>query len=264
MDQRIIQLYGSFTHGGLSRRGSLTGSPLAGSAAAATALCRCCRTTTLQAAIVPENDARLAASGHLRLAQRQDRQISGPPGRGGQTPGRDRHPRGAAALRRASKTLRGGWRSKVFWRSRLICCRSPAARRLMKGRARALHSKTNQADILAAALAAVPFLRAYPESDGNVGAIGFCFGGTIVNEMAAMSRTSKPWSRTTERKIPAAQVPAIGAPLLLHYGGLDERVNAGIPAYEAALKANSKRYTIYIYPGAQHAFNQRNRRGALQ
>ncbi len=56
-------------------------------------------------------------------------------------------------------------------------------------------------------------------------------------------------------QVPASEVPAIQAPLLLHYARLDQRVDAGIPAYEAALKANHKRYTIYMYAGANHAFN---------
>ena len=56
-------------------------------------------------------------------------------------------------------------------------------------------------------------------------------------------------------QVPADQVAAIQAPLLLHYAGLDQRVDAGIPAYEAALKAAGKRYTIYIYPNVNHAFN---------
>ena len=56
-------------------------------------------------------------------------------------------------------------------------------------------------------------------------------------------------------QIPADQVPAVQAPLLLHYAELDQRVNAGIAAYESALKANGKRYTIYMYPGVNHAFN---------
>ena len=56
-------------------------------------------------------------------------------------------------------------------------------------------------------------------------------------------------------QLPAEQVPPIRAPLLLHYAGLDDRINAGIAAYEQALKANGKRYTIYIYPGVNHAFN---------
>ena len=55
--------------------------------------------------------------------------------------------------------------------------------------------------------------------------------------------------------MPAEQVKAIRAPLLLHYAGLDQRIDAGIPAYEAALKADNKRYTIYVYPNVNHAFN---------
>ena len=69
------------------------------------------------------------------------------------------------------------------------------------------------------------------------------------------SPSSKPWWFIIESRVSAAQVPAIRAPLLLHYAGLDERMNAGIAAYETALKANGKRYTIYMYPGVNHAFN---------
>jgi carboxymethylenebutenolidase len=56
-------------------------------------------------------------------------------------------------------------------------------------------------------------------------------------------------------QVPADTVPAIKAPLLLHYAENDERIDKGIPAYEAALKANNKKYTLYMYPGTQHAFN---------
>ena len=79
---------------------------------------------------------------------------------------------------------------------------------------------------------------------------------------AAASTGSRRWRRTSKAavayyglQVPADQVPAIRAPLLLHYAGLDQRVNAGIAAYEAALKANNKRYTIYMYDGVNHAFN---------
>lgn len=57
------------------------------------------------------------------------------------------------------------------------------------------------------------------------------------------------------RQTDAADAPKIKAPLMLHYGGLDERINAGIPAYEEALKANGKAYEVHIYDGANHAFN---------
>jgi len=89
----------------------------------------------------------------------------------------------------------------------------------------------------------------------KLGIIGFCRGGRNVWEYAAHSGTLKAGVAYYGQQVPADQVPAIQAALLLQYAGNDERIDAGIPAYEAALKANGKRYTIYIYEGAQHAFN---------
>jgi carboxymethylenebutenolidase len=122
-------------------------------------------------------------------------------------------------------------------------------------KARELHAKTDPKDITAAAMAAVPFLLTHPESNGNVGVVGFCFGGGVANRMAAERPELKAVVVYYGAQIPADQVPAIRAPLLLHYAGLDERINAGIAAYESALKANGKLYTIYMYPGVNHAFN---------
>jgi carboxymethylenebutenolidase len=103
--------------------------------------------------------------------------------------------------------------------------------------------------------AAVPFLAHHPGSTGKVGAVGFCWGGGMVNRVAVLAPDLKAAVAYYGIQPPAAQVPSIKAPLLLHYAGLDQRVDAGIPAYEAALKANHKRYTIYIYPNVNHAFN---------
>lgn len=77
----------------------------------------------------------------------------------------------------------------------------------------------------------------------------------MVNRLAVISPTLKAGVAYYGLQVPADQVPAIKAALLLHYAGNDERIDAGIPAYEAALKANGKRHTIYIYDGVQHAFN---------
>jgi len=105
------------------------------------------------------------------------------------------------------------------------------------------------------AAAAVPYLERHPESTGNVGAVGFCWGGGGINRIAVLAPDLKAAVAYYGLQVPADQVPAIRAPLLLHYAGLDQRVNAGIADYEAALKANSKRYTIYVYPDVNHAFN---------
>ncbi|MCC6946861.1 MAG: dienelactone hydrolase family protein [Bradyrhizobiaceae bacterium] len=121
--------------------------------------------------------------------------------------------------------------------------------------ARALHGKLDQDDALAALVAAVTFLKGHPESTGKVGAVGFCFGGSMVNRLAASSRELDAGVAYYGRQVPADQVPGIRAALLLHYAENDAGVNAGIEAYEATLKANGKTYTIHRYPGTQHSFN---------
>ena len=103
--------------------------------------------------------------------------------------------------------------------------------------------------------AAVPFLAKLAESTGSVGAMGFCWGGGMVNRVAALSPDLKAGVAYYGAQGAAAQVPNIQAPLMLHYAGLDQRINAGIPAYEAALKAANKRHTIHMYLDVNHAFN---------
>ncbi|HVZ00949.1 MAG TPA: dienelactone hydrolase family protein [Dongiaceae bacterium] len=98
-------------------------------------------------------------------------------------------------------------------------------------------------------------LRQRPDSNGKVGAVGFCWGGGAVNQLAVADPNLNAAVAYYGKQPDAAQVPSIKAPLLLHYGGLDQGIDAGIPAYEAALKANSKNYRIYVYDGANHAFN---------
>src|SRR2546430_621496 len=114
----------------------------------------------------------------------------------------------------------------------------------------------------AASVAAVSFLGKHAESTGKVGAVGFCFGGGVVNRMATDSPDLAAGVAYYGVQPPADKVPAIKAALLLHYAETDENVNKGIAAYEAALKANNKKFTINSYPGTQHAFN--NDTGAAQ
>jgi len=104
-------------------------------------------------------------------------------------------------------------------------------------------------------VAAVKYLKTRPLSSGKVGVVGFCWGGAMANQVAVYSPdlvAAIPYYGAA----PAPEdVPKIKASLLLHYAGMDERINAGIPAFEAALKAASVNYKIYVYEGAQHAFN---------
>lgn len=103
--------------------------------------------------------------------------------------------------------------------------------------------------------AAVAFLQNHEASTGNVGCVGFCFGGSVSNRLAAKIPSLKASVPFYGGGVPAEDVPAIKAPLLIHLGELDERVNAGWPAYEEALKANGKDYEMHMYEGANHGFH---------
>jgi carboxymethylenebutenolidase len=120
--------------------------------------------------------------------------------------------------------------------------------------ARDLHGKTDRESMIAAAVAAVSYLKTHPESTAKVGIMGFCFGGGVVNRVATDSPDLDAAVAFYGAQPPADKVPAIKAPLLLHYAETDENINKGIEAFENALKANNKKYTKYIYPGTQHAF----------
>jgi carboxymethylenebutenolidase len=109
-------------------------------------------------------------------------------------------------------------------------------------------------DILAVSRASLKAITRHPRCNGKVGAVGFCWGGGQVNTLAVADPALAAGVAYYGSQ-PKSGIENIKAPLLLHYAGLDERVNAGIPAFEEALKANSKAYELYIYEGANHAFN---------
>lgn len=104
-------------------------------------------------------------------------------------------------------------------------------------------------------VAAVEFLKSRPECTGTVGAIGFCYGGGVVNTLAVRLPDLAAGVAFYGSQPNAADVAKIRAPLLLQYAGLDERINAGWPAFETALKANSIKYQDYIYPNVNHSFH---------
>ncbi len=104
-------------------------------------------------------------------------------------------------------------------------------------------------------LSGLSYLRTLKNSNQKTACIGFCWGGGVVNDLAAADPALTLGVPYYGRQIDAALVPKIKAKLMLHYAGLDERINAGIPAYENALKSNQIDYQLFIYEGAQHAFN---------
>jgi carboxymethylenebutenolidase len=256
MDQRIIYLYDSFTHGEISRREFIDGAAtIVGSTTAAAALLPLMANDYARAATIAPDDSRLAIDKTsydspkgkvnaelVRLKEKGKRPavIVIHENRGLNPHIEDIARRlavaGYLAIAPDLLSVAGG---------------TPAS----EDAARELHAKANKNDMLAAAIAAIAFAKQHPESTGKVGAVGFCYGGGVVNAMAVASADLNAGVAYYGVQPPAEKVSSIQAALLLHYAGLDKRVNAGIAAYEAALKEAGKRYTIYIYPNVNHAFN---------
>ena len=120
---------------------------------------------------------------------------------------------------------------------------------------RELQSKRDRNEMLEDFIAGYDYLKSHKDCNGKVGAVGFCFGGWIVNMMAVRIPDLSAAVPFYGGQPAAEDVPKIKAPLLLHYAGLDTRVNEGWPAYETALKANHKEYTAYLYPEVNHGFH---------
>ena len=104
-------------------------------------------------------------------------------------------------------------------------------------------------------VAAAAYLKTSPLTTGKVGVVGFCWGGAMANQLAVLSSDVVAVVPYYGRQPASEDVAKIKASLLLHYAGLDERINAGIAAYEEALKKNGVDYSLFMYEGAKHAFN---------
>jgi carboxymethylenebutenolidase len=261
VDQKIISLYDRFTHGGMNRREFLDRlSELAGSTAAAVALLPLLQNDYAQAAIVAPDDGRLVTE---RVSYESPKgRINGYLAHAKATGAKDVSKRPAVVVIHENR----GLNPHIEDIARRLAVEgylamAPDLLSVNGGtpsdedRARELHQKTEREDMIAAAVAAILFMQKHAESTGKVGAVGFCFGGGVVNRMAAASPDLGAAVPYYGVQIPVEMVPAIKAPLLLQYAENDENINKGIGAYEAALTANNKKYAIYIYPGTQHAFN---------
>jgi carboxymethylenebutenolidase len=120
---------------------------------------------------------------------------------------------------------------------------------------RTMQRQRDRNEMLEDFMAAFRYLREQPKCNGKVGVVGFCFGGWISNMMAVQLPELGAAVPFYGRQPEAEQVPQIQAPLLIHYGELDKRVNAGWPAFEEALKKHDKKYQAFIYPKANHGFH---------
>lgn len=256
MDQRIVDLYDNFTHGGFSRREFLDRlAEIAGSTAAAVALLPLLQNDYARAATVAADDPRLVTE--TQSYDAGGKAVSCYLARGttvGKRPAvivvhenRGLNPHIEDIARRLA--LAGFLAFAVDLLSPLGG--TPAD----EDKARDMIGTLDAAETAHRLAGVVPFLKSHPGSTGNVGAVGFCWGGGMVNRIAVLAPDLKAAVAYYGAQPPAAQVASIHAALLLHYAGLDQRIDAGIPAYEAALKAAHKDYAIYVYPNVNHAFN---------
>jgi carboxymethylenebutenolidase len=122
-------------------------------------------------------------------------------------------------------------------------------------KARELFSKLDQAKTREDFVAAAHWLKSRPDSTGKIGVVGFCYGGSISNMLATRLPDLGAAVPFYGGQAPVEDVPKIKAPLMLHYASEDQRVNAGWPAYEAALKEHKVSYQAFIYEGTQHGFH---------
>jgi carboxymethylenebutenolidase len=257
MRQDIIDLYDEYTHERLDRRVFMDRlAKIAGGTTAAAALVPILEANYAHAAIVPADDARLTteqvsfagAGGDVQGYLARPADASGPlPGVVVIHENRGLNPHIEDVARRVA--LEGF----VALAPDFL---SPAGGTPDdQDQARDMIGTLDPAQTLDNALAAVEFLASNEAANGNVGVVGFCWGGALVNRVAVSAPELGAAVAFYGRQPPVEDVPNIKAPLLLHYAGLDDRINEGIPAYEEALKANGIEHTIYIYEGVNHAFN---------
>jgi carboxymethylenebutenolidase len=255
-DQRIITLWDRFTHGGMGRRAFFNRlAALAGGVAAAEALLPLLQNNYALAQIVPENDPRLIEkmvpfqADMATLAAYVVR-----PKTAGRIPAvivihenRGLNPHIKDVTRRVA--LAGFHAVGVDFLS--LNGGTPPDEDKARDMIGALHLP----DVIDGAKAVVAALKKSADTTGKVGVIGFCWGGGIVSELAVADATLDAGVSYYGRQAKAADVAKIVAPLMLHYASLDERINAGIPPFEAALKAANKRFELHMYEGVNHAFN---------
>ena len=120
---------------------------------------------------------------------------------------------------------------------------------------RTMQRQRDRGEMLEDFIAAFEYLKSHPMCTGNVGVVGFCFGGWISNMMAVRVPELGASVPFYGGQAAAEDVPNINAPLMLHFAENDQRVNAGWPAYEEALKEHNKEYVVHHYPGTNHGFH---------
>ena len=254
MDQKIIDLFDRYTHGGMNRRDFLDRlATLAGSAAAATALLPALENNYAHAALVPEDDPAITAEA-AEIAPGIKGYLVRPKAEGTYPAVLVIHENRGLNPHIKDVTRRMAKEGFIAFGGDYLTAQGGTPQD--EDKAREMIGKLTPGEALAFSQQAMAALAKLPGSSGKVGAIGFCWGGGAVNALAASGdEILKAGVAYYGRQAPAADVPGIKAPLMLHYAELDERINAGIKDFEEALKAKGKAYELYMYEGVNHAFN---------
>ncbi|MCJ8517652.1 carboxymethylenebutenolidase [Pseudorhizobium tarimense] len=255
--QAMINAYDEYTHLTLDRRAFMDKlTALAGSGAAAAAIAPMLAASGARAQIVPEDDDRLVTEDVTY------------PGAEGEMKGYLVRPKDAAEDLPAVIVIHEN-------RGLNAHIRDVARRMALEGfvalapdflspqggtpadedQARQMFSSLDAEQTTANAEATRVYLSELDRTNGEVGAVGFCWGGGLVNRLATKSPELGAGVVYYGSQPPVEDVAAIEAPLMLHYAGLDDRINAGIDAYRAALEENGKVFEIHVYDGVNHAFN---------
>jgi len=255
MDQKIIDLSDEYSHGLLDRRQFLRKlSILTGSTAAAIALLPLLENGSAKAEIVPKDDPRLLTD-HMKY-----------PGATGEVLAYLARPKGAERIPGVVVIHENrGLVPHIEDVTRRVALEgflaiAPDALTPLGGtpedpdKAPPLMQKLDSQSTIQNYLAAIRYLKTHPVSTGKVGSVGFCWGGGMANQVAVNSPDVVAVVPFYGRQPADEDVSKIKASLLLHYAGLDEGINKGIPGYEAALQKASIDYKIYMYEGANHGF----------
>lgn len=256
LDRRIIELYDEYTHKPLARRTFLERlSALAGSSAAASAALVALEPNYAHAALVPETDPRI-------VAERVRTNVAGVDIAGYLARPKDDARRPAVIVLHENRGLNAHIED-VARRLAAAGFLTLAGDFLLPlggtppdaDAARDLFAKLTGESVVSQAGAMMTFLKDHPNGGGKVGAVGFCWGGGMVNILATREPRLGAGVAFYGVAPPSEAVARIKAPMMLHYAGLDTRVNAGIPGYDAALKEAGVQHTIFIYKDVNHAFH---------
>jgi carboxymethylenebutenolidase len=256
VDQRIIDLYDEYTHAPLDRRVFLERlAALAGGSAAAAAILPLLEARRAAAAAVAPDDPRVASE--TAVYQGKTGEVRGYLARPAEGTGLPAvmivHENRGLNAHIEDVTRRMALAGFLAYAPDFL---SPAGGTPDdEDRAREMIQGLDPADTTADAVAGIAFLKGHPLGNGRAGAVGFCWGGGVIGRLAVADADLDAGVVFYGQAPDPADAARIKAPLLLHYAGLDERINARVPAFREALAAAGVEHTVYMYEGANHAFH---------